>query len=217
MIFFLFFFFSFVPQMLHVLGSPTDEYSYHLCLYYARMCAETHTGITAVPDSNGATNTATAYGTATAATTNHTAPTATANWTATAATANGTITAATANDTAAAAIANGTATSATANGTATGAIANGTATADIANDTAPAATAHGVADATVLHPEGIPIFEFRFAVINPSNECWSFPINLTDNSLKEASQVGMDKAVAEIMAWQPDVIHSHMNCHVVYR
>ena len=150
--------------MLHVLGSPTDEFSYHLCLYYARKCAETHTGIAVATATNSA-----AFPTA--------------------------------------------------NGTAFAATANGTAAFPTANGTAFAATADGVVNGAADHPEG-PILEFRFAVIHPYSENWSFPINLTESSLKAASQVGVDKAVVEIVAWKPDVIHSHLNCHkghVTYR
>ena len=53
--------------------------------------------------------------------------------------------------------------------------------------------------------------EFRFAVIDPT-ESWCFPSALTESGLNEAKQVGVDKAVAEIVKWNPDVIHSHLNC-----
>lgn len=57
-----------------------------------------------------------------------------------------------------------------------------------------------------------PVLESRFAVINPVNESWSFPANLTETGLNKAIKVDVDEAMAEIVSWQPDVIHSHLLC-----
>ena len=54
--------------------------------------------------------------------------------------------------------------------------------------------------------------DFRFAVVFPEDGRWSFPSTLDENSLAEAKKMALGQAVAQMVAWKPDVIHSHLLC-----